>query len=78
MKEKDREREKVGRQASEAQREKELQRERKNKRGHFLLDWNKTKFCSGGMLAATRVKMSDKEKKTEREHVRHFLHKTCN
>ena len=35
-------------------------------------------FCSGGMLAATRVKMSDKEKKTKQEHVRHFLHKTCN
>ena len=62
MKEKDKEREKVGRQASEAQREKELQRERKNKRRHFC--WrNNTKFCSGGMLAATRVKMSDKEKK---------------
>ena len=36
------------------------------------------KFCSGGMLAATRVKMSDSEKKSEQEHVRHFLHKTCN
>ena len=34
----DREKEKVGRQASEAQREKELERERKNKKGHFLLD----------------------------------------
>ena len=29
------------------------------------------------MLAATRVKMSDNEKKREQEHVRHFLHKTC-
>ena len=38
VKEKDREREKVGRQASEAQREKEPQRERKNKRRHFLLE----------------------------------------
>ena len=36
------------------------------------------KFCSGGMLAATRVKMSDSEKKSEQEHVRHFLNKTCN
>ena len=36
------------------------------------------KFCSGGMLAATKVKMSDSEKKSEQEHVRHFLHKTCN
>ena len=36
------------------------------------------KFCSGGMLAATKVKMSDSEKKSEQEHRRHFLHKTCN
>ena len=36
------------------------------------------KFCSGGMLAVTRVKMSDSEKKCEQEHVRHFRHKTCN
>ena len=37
------------------------------------------KFCSGGMLAAIRVKISDSEKKkAEQEHVRHFLHKTSN
>ena len=31
------------------------------------------------MLAAARVKMSDSEKKkSQQEHVRHFLHKTCN
>ena len=36
------------------------------------------KFFSGGMLLATRVKMSDSEKKSEQEHVQHFLHKTCN
>ena len=35
------------------------------------------KFGSGGMLAATMVKMSDSEKKSEQEHVQHFLHKTC-
>ena len=35
---KDREKEKVGRQDSEAQRENELERERKNKRRHFLLE----------------------------------------
>ena len=35
---KDREKEKVGRQASEAQRENELERERKNKRRHFMLE----------------------------------------
>ena len=36
-KEKDRDKEKLGRQAGEAQREKELERERKIKRRHFLL-----------------------------------------
>ena len=36
------------------------------------------KFCSSEMLAATRVKMSDSEKKSEQQHVRHSLHKTCN
>ena len=30
------------------------------------------------MLAATREKMSDSEKEIEQEHVRPFLHKTCN
>ena len=37
-------------------------------------------FCSGGekMRNASGVKMSDNEKKSEQEHVRHFLHKTCN
>ena len=34
----DREKEKVGRQASKAQREKELERETKNKGRHFLLE----------------------------------------
>ena len=37
-KEKDRDKEKLGRQASEAQRESELEGERKNKRRHFLLE----------------------------------------
>ena len=44
------------------QREKELQQERKNK-GDIFCWRNNTKFCSGWMLAATRVKMSDKEKR---------------
>ena len=37
-------------------------------------------FCSGGekMRNANGVKMSDNEKKSEQEHVRHFLHKACN
>ena len=31
------------------------------------------------MLAATKVKMSGSEKKSEQQdHIRHFLHKTCN
>ena len=30
------------------------------------------------MLVATRVKMSDSEKKSEQKHVRHVLKKTCN
>ena len=28
------------------------------------------------MLAATKVKMSGSEKKSEQEHIQHFLHKT--
>ena len=44
---KNREIEKVGRQTSEAQREKELERERKNKGDSFC--WkNNMKFCSDG------------------------------
>ena len=37
-------------------------------------------FCSAGekMRNASGVKMSDNENKSEQEHVRHFLHKTCN
>ena len=30
------------------------------------------------MLAATKVKMSSSVKKSKKEHMRHFLHKTCN
>ena len=78
-KEKDREKEKVRRQASEAQREKELERDRKNKEDIFC--WrNNMPFCSAGekMRNASGVKMSDNENKSEQEHVRHFLHKTCN
>ena len=45
--EKDRKKEKVGQQASEAQREKELERERKNK-GDIFCWRNNMNFCSGG------------------------------
>ena len=29
------------------------------------------------MLAATKVKMSDSENKSEQEHIQNFFHKTC-
>ena len=45
--EKDREKEKVRRQASEAQREKELERDTQNK-GDVFCGRNNMKFCSGG------------------------------
>ena len=45
----------------------------KKTKGDFFCWRNNKKFCSGRMLAATRVKMSYKGKKTEQEHVRHFL-----
>ena len=85
-KEKDREKEKVGRQASESQREKELERGRKNERRHFLLEelettWNFVVAVRKlEMLAATRMKMSDGEKKSGEEHVelsRSFMLKSC-
>ena len=46
-KKKDREKQKVGRQASEAQREKEVEREKKSK-GDFFCWRDNMKFCSGG------------------------------
>ena len=53
-------------------------REKKKTKGDIFCCRKNMKFCSDEMLAATRVKMSDSEKKSEQEHVRHFLHKTCN
>ena len=67
------------RQASEAQREKGRQRSRardKKPRRHFFVGRTTWKFCSGGdkMRNARghqcKVKMSDSEKTSEREHVR--------
>ena len=73
--------EKVRRQASEAQREKELERGRKNKGGIFCW-WNSIKSCSGGEKmrnASGHLGENERQwKKSEQEHVRHFLHKTCN
>ena len=69
-------------QVSEDQREKELalEREREKKLGDTFCWGNNMKFCSDGMLAATRVTENERQwkKKSEQEHVRHFLHKTCN
>ena len=65
-KEKDREKEKVGDRPAKVQREKELERERQKKKGDIFCWRNKIKFCGGGMLAATRVKMSDSEKRVNK------------
>ena len=74
------------RQASAAQREKGRQgfraRDEKPKETFFCWKNNMKILCSGGdkMRNASahqcKVKMSGGEK-SEREHVRHFLHKTC-
>ena len=81
-KEKDREKEKVGRQASEAQRGKDLERERKDK-GETVFCWrNNLKFCTGGEKMRNgcfhQGENERREKKSEQEHVQHFPHKTCN
>ena len=55
--ESERKRKKVGRQTSEAN-EKNGLSERGKTKGDIFCWRNKMKFCSGGMLAATRVKMS--------------------
>ena len=79
--EKDREKEKVRRQASEAQREKELERDTQNK-GDVFCGRNNMKFYSGGekmINASGHLGENERQwKKSEQEHVRHFLHKTCN
>ena len=65
--------------------DRDLEREIKNKGDIFFNGRTTSKFCSGydKMRDASghqqyKVKMSASEKKSEREHVRHFLHKTCN
>ena len=45
--------------------------------------WKKNKHFTAvvkkkEMLGATKVEMSGSEKKNERKHIQHFLHKTCN
>ena len=66
------------RQASEAQREKG--RQSAIARREILLEEQPENIIAAvrtwEMVAATKVEMSGSEKKTH-EHVRHFLHKTC-
>ena len=75
-----------GRQAKVNEKKKgdrDLGRRKKNKGGIFFVERTTKKFCSSGDKIRNasghkcRVKMSGSEK-SEREHVRHFLHKTCN
>ena len=75
------------RQADEAQREKEKRRARardKKNKGDiiFLLEVQHENFVATvgkwEMLAATEVNISGSKKKSEQEHMRHFLHETCN
>ena len=76
-----REKEKVRRQASEARREKEPERDRKNK-GDIFCWRNNMKFCSGGeKMRNASGHLGETERqwtKSEQEHVQHFFHKTCN
>ena len=78
-KEKDGEKQKVGRQASEAQPGKELERERKSK-GNIFCWRNQMKFCSGGekmrnaCFHQRKNERREKQKKnSEQEHVQPFL-----
>ena len=85
--EKDREEEKMGgrpAKLNEKKGDRGLERERKNRGDIFFVGTTTGKFCRGGEKMGNasghqcKVKMSGREKKSERELVRHFLHKTCN
>ena len=60
---------------------KEIERDRKNK-GDIFCGRNNMKFRSGGeKMRNASGQLGENErrwKKSEQEHVRHFLHKTCN
>ena len=80
--EKDREKEKVdGRPAklNEKKGDRDLEREIKNK-GDIFLFRTTGKVCRGGdkMRNASGRQCKLKMSGSEREHVRHFIHKTCN
>ena len=51
--------------------EKELEQEIKEKYENFIAGLE-----NENAIAATKVKMSGSEKKSEQEHIQHFLHKT--
>ena len=83
-KEKDGEKQKVGRQAGEAQRGKELEQERKSKGNIFLLQ-EQHEFCSGGekmrnacFHRGKNERREKKKKNSQQVHVQHFLHITGN
>ena len=81
--EKDREIEKVGGRPAklkEKKGDKDLEREIKNKGDIFFVGRTTGKFCSGGdkMKNASGHQCKVKMSGSELEHVRHFLHKTCN
>ena len=68
-------------QVDEKKSDRKLEREKK-KRRHFLLEEKHENFVAVArkwkMLAATKVKIRGRGKKSEQKHVPHFLHKTCN
>ena len=86
--EKDREKEKVGRRKAklnEKKGDRDLGRETKKKTKEAFFCWKiNLKLCSGGDKTRNasghqcKVKMSGREKKSEREHLRHLNQKTCN
>ena len=84
---KDRDKDKVGdrpAKLNEKESGRELAREKKANDKIFLLEEKHENFVVAvrkwEVLAATKVKMIERQwkKNVEQEHVRHFLHKTCN
>ena len=79
--EKDREKEKVGGRPAKLKEKKgdrDLERDIKKQRRHFFVGMTTGKFCSSGdkMRNASDHQCKVKMSGSEREHVRHFLHKT--
>ena len=81
--EKDREKEEVGgrpAKLNEKKGDRDLELEIKKQSRHFFVGRTTGKVCSGGdkMRNASGHQCKVKMSGSEREHVRHFLHKTCN